>query len=388
MRWMLLGKCVLPSPPSLDPLRSKDTEFPNSHPLLMTRNTDPVSLAIILLLTGTIASSSGPIFVKFSELEIGPFATIFNRFWMTILGLGLWMVIDFWLQIQTRTQTQNQNDRPEGNESSPELFIAPFLRFPANRWPWLVLAGGALAANLLLAAWALTQTKVANITILDNCSPLFASTGAWLLWRKQFDNRFKLGMVLALLGAFLIGAGDFQISPAHATGDLAAVLAAASFSVYLLCVERLHEYLSTLAILWGSSIVAALCSFLVMACLEPEWFPLSSQGWLAIVGLAFICQIMGQGLVAYSLKRISAGAVATTFLLEPVFPALAAWWLFAEHLSLSNALAFGVVAVGIYLAVSSPSALGTGEGAGGVLLDPVSADPRLQQETMQEDQTP
>jgi drug/metabolite transporter (DMT)-like permease len=122
-----------------------------------------------------------------------------------------------------------------------------------------------------------------------------------------------------------------------------------------------------------------------MASVERQWFPLSPQGWLAIVGLAFICQIMGQGLVAYSLKRISAGAVATTFLLEPVFPALAAWWLFAEHLSLSNALAFGVVAVGIYLAVSSPSALDTGEGAGGVLLDPSSS---ATPDPPQEDQTP
>jgi len=300
----------------------------------MTRRTDPVSFAILLLLIGTIASSSGAIFVKFSELEIGPFATIFNRFWMTTLGLGVWIALDSWLQIQAPTQTQapiqiqaptqTQSDRSEanfsgenrseGSESRPQFLMASFLNFPARRWPWLILAGMALAGDLLLAAWALTQTKVANTTILDNCAPLFASTGAWLLWGKQFDNRFKLAMGLALTGAILIGAGDFQISPTHALGDLAAVLAAASFSVYLLCVERLHDHLSTLAILWGSSIVAALCSFVVMAIVEPHWFPLSTQGWLAIVGLAFICQFMGLGLVAYSLKQISAGAMARTFL--------------------------------------------------------------------------
>ena len=323
-------------------------------------------LAILVLILGTIASSSGAIFVKISEFELGPFATIFNRFWLTTLALSFWLTLDFWRQ-------PSQSDRED--EQVEPLATASVLSVPGKEWPWLVLAGVALAGDLLLAAWALTQTTVANMTILNNCSPLFASTGAWLLWGKHFDNRFKLGMLLALLGAILIGTGDFQISPTHALGDVAAILAALCFSIYLLCIERLRNYLSTIAILWGSSAIAAVFTFLVTAWVEPEWFPLSVQGWLAILGLALISQIAGQGLVTYSLKRISAGAVATTFLLEPVTPAIAAWWLFAEHLSLSNALAFGVVALGIYLAVSSPSALDTGESAGGVILEPAEVCP-------------
>ncbi|MGA0201379.1 MAG: DMT family transporter, partial [Prochlorotrichaceae cyanobacterium] len=271
--------------------------------------------------------------------------------------------IDFW----------RQSDRED--EQGQPFATASILSFPGKEWPWLLLSGVALAGDLLLAAWALTQTTVANVTILNNCSPLFARTGAWLLWGKHFDNRFKLGMALALCGAILIGTGDFQIAPTHAFGDLAAILAAFCFSLYLLCIERLRNYLSTIAILWGSSAIAAVFTFLVTAWVEPEWFPLSVQGWLAILGLALISQIVGQGLVTYSLKRISAGAVATTFLLEPVTPAIAAWWLFAEHLSLSNALAFGVVAIGIYLAVSSPSALDTGELAGGIILEPAEVCP-------------
>lgn len=311
------------------------------------KSASPAVFAIALLILGTLAASSGPIFIKLSEVELGACATIFNRFWMATLALGLWVV--------------SQSSRSASSRGDSEVqFSMPAIQ---RNGLWLSLAGMALAGDLLLSAWALTHTKVANATILANCSPLFATVGAWLLWGKHFDNRFKLGMAVALSGAIAIGASDFHLSLATGLGDAAALGAALCFSLYLLCVERLRNRLATLSILWGSSAIAALTAFALTVAFEERWFPVSRGGWLAAIGLAFISQIAGQGLVAYSLKRISSGVVATTFLFEPVAPAIAAWLLFSERLSLSNAIAFGVVTLGIYLAVSSKSAIEEAEAA-------------------------
>ncbi|NMG06652.1 hypothetical protein DP117_07130 [Brasilonema sp. UFV-L1] len=73
------------------------------------------------------------------------------------------------------------------------------------------------------------------------------------------------------------------------------------------------------------------------------------------MGLALICQVLGQGLIVHSLSRLSSGFVATAFLLDPVLSSIEAWAIFSEQLSLSNWLAFITVLMGIYLAVSSQS---------------------------------
>jgi len=89
---------------------------------------------------------------------------------------------------------------------------------------------------------------------------------------------------------------------------------------------------------------------------EERLFPVSSFGWFAVIGLAVICQVVGQGLQAYSLKRLSSGLVGVLLLLDPVLAALIAAVVFLEQLSLINGIGFAIILVGIYMAKSSHSA--------------------------------
>jgi drug/metabolite transporter (DMT)-like permease len=77
------------------------------------------------------------------------------------------------------------------------------------------------------------------------------------------------------------------------------------------------------------------------------------MGWSAVIFLAIVCQVMGQGLLTYSLKQFSSGLVAVSMLTIPVLAAILAMLVFSEKLSLLNWLAFLVVLTGIYLAVSA-----------------------------------
>jgi hypothetical protein len=43
-----------------------------------------------LALSCSVSIASAAIFIKFSEQEITPYATAFNRFWITAVILGLW----------------------------------------------------------------------------------------------------------------------------------------------------------------------------------------------------------------------------------------------------------------------------------------------------------
>lgn len=295
-------------------------------------------LAIAIMLMAVAALSLAAIFIRLSEQELGPFATIFNRFWVAFLVLWIWQGIRRFL------------DR---RAAEADATAAEAENYTAVDFAWLGLAGASFWGCLALWACSLTQTAVANSTILHNLTPIFTTLGAWALLGQRFDRRFLLGLVVALCGAIALGLDDLQVSADNFTGDFLALLSAAFSAANLMVIERLRTKFSAATIILWCCLIGALLTLPVMLLQETQIFPMTLSGWLSVVGLALVCQILGQGLQAYSLKRLSSGIVGILLLLDPVLAALIAWFVFFEHLSLSNWLAFGVVLVGIYLAKSS-----------------------------------
>ena len=295
--------------------------------------------AITALFLGIFTVSFAAIFIRLSEQEIGPYATIAHRYWIATVALGLWVGFQ-----QFRKNRQDPEVKPSQ---------------PLSRREWILLIAAGIIAGLDMSLWALslTQTSVANAAVLGNLAPVFTTLGTWLIWKQGFDNRFLMGLALALGGAFTLGIEDFQLVPAHLQGDAIALVSAVFFSAYLLTVEQLRVRLSATTVLLGCSAVASIVSTAIALGFEEHFFPTSWQGWLAIMGLALISQTVGQSLVAYSLNQLSSGLVAIAFLLEPVIAAGIAWVLFAETLSILNAVGFSLVIFGIYVAISSQSAI-------------------------------
>jgi drug/metabolite transporter (DMT)-like permease len=292
-------------------------------------------VAIASLLIGIVAIACAAIFIKISIAEIGPIATISNRFWIAVVPLSVWVGVERLLQ-------------PSELPSDP---------LKADEWALLLLAGVIVAVDLPLWAFSLTRTSVANAMVLSDLAPLFTTLGAWLLWRQRFDTQFLVGLAVSLGGAIAIGIGDMQLDPHQASGDGAALLSALFLSAYLLTLERLRTRLSAPVILLSISTMGALITGAIALNVEHQLFPISSQGWAAVIGLALVSQVLGQGLITYSLNRLSSGVVALSYLLEPVLSALGAWILFSETLSLFNEAAFILVILGVYIAISSRSAV-------------------------------
>jgi drug/metabolite transporter (DMT)-like permease len=294
---------------------------------------------------GIFAVSFAAIFIRISEYELGPYATIFNRFWIASLALGTWVGCkQMW-----------PFSGPQESESPVHL--------TRQDWGWLVAAGVITAIDLPMWAYSLTRTSVANATVLANLAPVFTALGVWLIWKHWFDRKFLLGLLVSILGAIAIGAGDMQLAADHFVGDAIALCSAVFFSAYLLIVEQLRSRLSATTVILGTTAVGTLVTGGMACQFEAHLFPVSAQGWSAVAALALVSQTLGQGLVAYSLNKVSAGVVSISFLLEPVMATLTAWVLFAEMLSVWNAIAFALVLSGVYIAISSQSALKVGNEA-------------------------
>jgi drug/metabolite transporter (DMT)-like permease len=68
-----------------------------------------------------------------------------------------------------------------------------------------------------------------------------------------------------------------------------------------------------------------------------------------LVGLAWISQLGGQGLIAYALAHVSTPVSSISLLVQPVCAALLAWVLFGEALGPWQLTGGIIVLTGIYL---------------------------------------
>ncbi|MDQ2096315.1 MAG: DMT family transporter [Tychonema bourrellyi B0820] len=292
-------------------------------------------LAIATALAASVFLALTPVLIRISESFLSPNATIFNRFWIATVILGLWNGLFL----------QNRQTNPPVKDSSntKRLFV-----------PLLVLVI-AFVSTQLLWAWSLAQTTVANSEILHCLSPGFTTLAGWLLFAQRFGGRFLIGMVVATGGTIAIGVSDMSHS-SSLFGDGLALLSAVFWAAYIMSMEKLRNYLSpTIIVMWASGSCTLLC-LPVMLIAGDEVLPYSAGAWLTLIVLA-LNTVVCHSLVAYAIKWLSSGLMSTILLLSPVLTAVVAWALFSETLSPLNLLGFAVIMVGVYLAISDEGEL-------------------------------
>ncbi|MEM9246702.1 MAG: DMT family transporter [Cyanobacteria bacterium P01_F01_bin.153] len=286
-----------------------------------------------------LSISFAPIFIRLAETELGANATVLNRMlvFLVCFGGGRW--------ISSRLSA-----------TTPDVDSVSSIDGPTKtQYLLLVGAGFVSVTSLLLWAMSLQYTTVAKSMLLNNLTPIFTSLGSWLLFRKQFDRRFLLGMGIALAGAIALGLEDLQSADGLLIGDLYSLLSAAFLGSYFLIAEKLRERFSaTTILLWRCAVGSLLLLPLTLAT-EPQLFPSSLVPFLAVCGLGIIGEGLGQRLIADSMQQFSSSFVALFLLLEPILSSILAWVIFAEALTSSTWVGFAVVLGGIYLAQSSQS---------------------------------
>ena len=312
----------------------------NQQEILQQQSSKTGNLAAtVSLIIAIVSYSASAIFIRLSEEEISSNATVFNRLAIAAVVLGLWKGINV---VQYRLDDQ----KPVLQEFD---IRRDFWMLPAMAIFYVAFQG--------LWSWSLTATTVAISTVLLSLKPLFTCLFAWIFWKQQFDNKFLIGIIIAIGGACAIGVSDLQVGIGKIEGDIAALLAGVFEAGYLLILEKLTTKLTaTTTMLWCCSL-GALFTLPIFLFIEDRLFPYSVKIWVYVIALAVVSQVLGQVFLALSLKKFSSGFVALVLLLESVLAGLAAWGIFQEILSLYDWMSLFIILLGLYIALSSQSAI-------------------------------
>ncbi len=224
--------------------------------------------------------------------------------------------------------------------------------FPATQGPHLSrgrLLAWTLGVGVLLAwhfaAWfaSLRLTSIASSTTLVTTTPVFAAILAPLILGERTPRQAWTGVVLALLGALLLGASDLMggsggVQRGREHGGLSAVLlgdglalsAALAASLYFTSGRALRFHLSLTR--YFATVTGAAALILMGGCLitGASLTGFSTSQWLGLVAMAAVPHLMGHGLFHYAGRHLPAQRVQVALLGEPLCAIGYAWLLFSE----------------------------------------------------------
>jgi drug/metabolite transporter (DMT)-like permease len=219
----------------------------------------------------------------------------------------------------------------------------------------LLMAGASgFMLAIHFATWisSLEFTSVLISVVFVTTGPLWVALLEFTFLHVRIKPIVIVGLVIAVTGGILIGvtgSSDSSAGSQPLLGGALALCGAIAFAIYLIIGRRLRAKLTLIPYIWlVYSFTAVFLLALLLATATPvtvTGFPAS--GYVAVVLLALLPQLVGHTSFNYALRYLSATFVSIASQLEPIGSAIIAFIVFQEiptewQLIGSLAIIFGV----------------------------------------------
>lgn len=218
----------------------------------------------------------------------------------------------------------------------------------------LLAASSVTAYNSFLYV-ALTTTTAVNATLVSAAIPVAIVSLSWLWFREGVGPRQAAGILLSLAGVLMVIArGDLQtlLSLSLHAGDLWALAAVASWSLFSVVLRRYPTGLDSLALLTVQVGVGTLF-ILPLYLAELAFGGGFALSWKAVGLISYVAvfpSLVAYGLWNLGVVRLGAGTAGLYVNLIPVFTALLAIPLLGESFRWFHGAGMVMIFAGIWLA--------------------------------------
>ncbi|MFP4323049.1 MAG: DMT family transporter [Anaerolineales bacterium] len=222
------------------------------------------------------------------------------------------------------------------------------------------LAGAVLSGHF--AAWisSLEYTSVTASVVLVTTNPLFVALLSVPLLGEHVSRPVLLGILLAFLGSVIVAlsgdAGNPPTRPDALLGNGLAVLGAVAAALYFIIGRRLRAKLSIFVYIWLVYSAAAVCMLVVLGLQGAPVAQHSALGYVWLLALGLIPQLIGHSAFNYALGYLPAAFVSLVVLGEPIGSTILAVLVLGEVPSLPVLLGAAVILTGIAIGSRQPRA--------------------------------
>ncbi|KQL48371.1 hypothetical protein AN963_00690 [Brevibacillus choshinensis] len=282
----------------------------------------PLFPPYLALFLGVIAVSTSAIFVKLSDAP-APIIATYRLVFSVILTLPLLA----W------------------NRGA----LAEIGKLTKKVWLLCILSGVFLASHFLLWFESLNYTSVASSTVLVTLQPLFAFIGGYFFFGERVRLLALTGGLLAIVGSFVIGWGDFRVGGMALWGDFLALLGAVTVTGYWLVGQYVRQHMSSFAytlVVYSATSVVLIGYDLVLG-YSLVGYPAADWGWFFC--LALFPTLLGHSLFNWIIKWINTTTISMGILGEPIGTAILAYFILGEVVTLPQWIGGLIILAGIYL---------------------------------------
>jgi drug/metabolite transporter (DMT)-like permease len=276
----------------------------------------PTTLVLLALVGGNLALAFGPWLVR--QADVGPSA---SAFWRMALAIPFLFLI-------ARGARQP-------------------LTLPSKALYWTMILSGAFFA-LDLAAWhiGILQTKLANATLFANCASLFFPIWGFFMARALPTRMQGAAFALALAGTGLLLGRSAELSRETLIGDLLCLAAGIFYTGYLIVIMKARDAMPSWSLLAWSTLATAPPLLLIALGLGEQIMP---TDWTAVIALAAVSQLIGQGLMVYVLGKVSPLLFGLALLTQPIISAAVGWHVYGETLGLLDWVGAALIAAALVM---------------------------------------
>lgn len=277
------------------------------------------ALLFAALLGGNVALALGPWMVRLAENDTGPVSAAFWRMFLALPFLVLF----------ARAAGQRLGGMPTKTLA--------------------LVALGSVAFAGDLASWhiGIDMTRLGNATLFGNAGSIILLFWGFIIARTLPRGTEWLAILFALSGAGILLGRSLEISTQTFIGDLFCVTAGLLYAVYLLTLQGERGRFGSWSLLvWVSVFACPVLLVLALALGEPVW----PTNWTPVVVLFVTSQLIGQGLLVYSLGHFPPLVIGLALLTQPAIAAAIGYSVFGERLTALDVA--GMVLLGSALVVA------------------------------------
>lgn len=274
-------------------------------------------LMLLALLAGNVALSLGPWLVRVADT--GPVSA---GFWRVFLALPFLLVI-------ARAAGQPLSGIP--------------------RRTLMFVALGAITFALDLASWhiGIELTRLGNATLFGNAGSIVVLFWGFIVARSLPRGVEWLAILFALGGAGILMGRSLEISTVTLIGDLFCLAAGLLYAVYLITLQDARKSVGSWSLLvWVSIFASPVLLAVALAKGEPVW----PTDWTPILILFVTSQLVGQGLLVFSMRHFPPLIIGLALLTQPAVSAIYGYGIFGEILTPLDI--FGMALLGAALVVA------------------------------------
>jgi drug/metabolite transporter (DMT)-like permease len=213
---------------------------------------------------------------------------------------------------------------------------------------WAIGAGFFFSLDLALWHLAMRSTTAANATLLVGLSPLWVALTSALVWNRRFQVLGWVGQAVGLAGALVLALARGARS-GSGRGEAIAVGASFCYAAFTLTMSRARRTLAAPQALVWMSLTCLACFAVAIAVVRDPLAGYDGRGWLSLVGLGLVVQLLGWWLNSWGLGHVDAATGAIALQMQQVATLFLSAWLLAEPLRPLGVLGGALIVAGIVM---------------------------------------